>query len=347
MTVSEFPKRPTLPARRRVFVFLAGWIAVAVLVGVLFGVSERWWPGGESLFGIAAPAGAAEPFGLSQSIIPRREIRSGGVPKDGIPALTDPKMIEARDATYLQPKDRVIGINVGDEARAYPLRILNHHEIVNDRVSGMPVAVTYCPLCDSAAVFDRRDGKAVREFGVSGLLYNSNVLMYDRDRRSESLWSQLLGRGVSGQGANKVLKTLPLELTTWEDWRRRNPATKVLSTATGHRRDYRVSPYEAYFRSPRLMFPVRRYSSRLKAKEPVLGVWTGRAARAYPLSAFGHGQTTVEDMIDGRRITIRFNPTANSIRVEQAEKGLQWMYSFWFAWYAFHPQTDIYGRGTE
>ena len=182
-------------------------------------------------------------FDLASLIVPANEVHSGGPPKDGIPALTNPRFIAASEATYLRPDERVIGFASGEEARAYPLSILNYHEIVNDRVGDLPVAVTYCPLCDSCAVFDRRTELGEREFGVSGLLYNSNVLMYDRGGQPESLWSQVMTRGISGPAARRPLTALPLELTTWIEWRSRHPETSVLSSETGHRRDYRRSPY--------------------------------------------------------------------------------------------------------
>lgn len=282
-------------------------------------------------------------FDLSQATIPSEEIHAGGPPKDGIPALTDPKMIAAEDADYLGEYDRVIGVMLGGEARAYPLKILNYHEIVNDLIGGRPVAVTYCPLCDSAAVVDRREGNEIREFGVSGLLYNSNVLMFDRGAKVESLWSQMMTESVSGPSARQRLNTMPLELTTWSDWRTRYPKTKVMSINTGHERDYQQSPYEFYFaNSQDLMFPVDKTDGRLPPKTPVLGVWTDDTARAFPLSAFDENTAALEDELNGRRISLVYNPQAKSLRVEHADDGVQWVYSLWFAWYAFHPDTDVF-----
>lgn len=284
----------------------------------------------------------APAFDLSSAIIPRNEILGGGPPKDGIPALTNPKFIPEREASYLNRDDRVIGIVRGQDARAYPLAILNYHEIVNDSVGDLPVAVTYCPLCDSAAVFDRRTPLGHRDFGVSGLLYNSNVLMYDRGGEPESLWSQIKTTGISGPGANHALKTLPVELTTWDDWRTRHPETKVLSPQTGHQRDYRRNPYAGYFDQPGLMFSARPTSDRLPTKARVLGVWTDANARAYPLSAFGNEPRTIEDLVDGKKVVIHYDPRARSLRVVEAEEGFQWMYSLWFSWYAMRPETDVF-----
>ncbi len=286
--------------------------------------------------------GAALPFDLSGATVPRNEILSGGPPKDGIPALSQPKFISPREATYLERQDRVIGYVRGQEARAYPLKILNYHEIVNDRVGDLPLAITYCPLCDSVAAFDRRTPLGEREFGVSGLLYNSNVLMYDRAGQAESLWSQVKAEGVSGPGANKNLQALPVELTTWSDWLERYPQTLVLSPQTGHARDYRRDPYAGYFLRQELMFPAHPTSDRLPTKERVLGVWTDSIARAYPISAFSRERLRIVDVLDGKRIVIEFNPEAQSLRVAEANEGVEWMYSLWFAWHAFRPETEVF-----
>ena len=282
-------------------------------------------------------------FDLSNSIVPVAEVLSGGPPKDGIPALTSPRVVSANRASYLADDDRVIGIVLGGKARAYPLKLLNLHEIVNDEFGGRAVAVTYCPLCDSAAAFDRDDGDQRREFGVSGLLYNSNVLMYDRSNVKESLWSQMMKKGISGPQAETSLPTLPVELTAWLDWKSRYPATKVLSDKTGHPLSYDFNPYGDYFRTDKLWFPVNLQSDRLPAKTPVLGVWTEQAVRAYPLTAFSKQRTLVEDELDGHSLRLRYNPNFDSLRVEHADDGVNWVYSLWFAWYAFHPQTDVYG----
>ncbi len=297
-------------------------------------------PGNAALAAWQRPQGST--FDLSRATIPRGEIKSGGPPKDGIPALTDPKLVAAGEATYLRDDDRVIGVIVGDEARAYPLAILNYHEVANDRIGDTLLAVTYCPLCDSAAVFDRKKPGGEREFGVSGLLYNSNVLLYDRGGKPESLWSQVKAFGVSGPGGGEKLRTIPLELTSWKEWALAHPATKVLSDDTGYRRDYRRNPYSDYFRTAKLMFPAKPQSDRLPAKAQVLGVWTDRAARAYPVSAFGKSRTRIEDALAGQKVVVEFSPEARSLRVAQADQGVQWMYSLWFAWYAFRPETDLF-----
>ncbi len=281
-------------------------------------------------------------FDLSNVTVPVKEIRAGGPPKDGIPAISNPTFVAAADASFLRSEDRIIGVSIGDDARAYPLAILNYHEIVNDSIGDTPLAVTYCPLCDSVVAFDRRTSLGERELGVSGLLYNSNVLMYDRGGSPESLWSQVATTGISGPGASQSLRTLPVELVTWQEWVTRHPMTKVLSTDTEHTRDYGRNPYERYFTQPGLMFPAKPRSKTLPTKERVLGVWTPQAARCYPESAFSVDRTRIEDTIGDQKVVIAFNPDTKSLRVESADDGVQWMYSLWFAWHAFHPETTVF-----
>jgi len=165
---------------------------------------------------LAAAAAQAAPahlngFELEGSLVPAADIHRGGPPKDGIAALTDPRFVSAADAK-LSPEDRVVGVALGGVAKAYPIRILNWHEVVNDAFAGRRIAVTYCPLCGTAMVFDAVAGGRRRAFGVSGLLYNSDVLLYDRE--SESLWSQVLKRAVSGPEKGTALTQIPARHTT-------------------------------------------------------------------------------------------------------------------------------------
>lgn len=317
------------------------FVAAAVAAGVWKGESDAEGTGAASSQFVQYRGGSS--FDLRNATIPVREIRSGGPPKDGIPALTNPLTVPPQAATYLKEADRVVGVVIGDKARAYPLKILNYHEIINDRLGGAAIAVTYCPLCDSVAAFDRQTEDGEREFGVSGLLYNSNVLMYDRGAESESLWSQVLAKGVSGPGAGKALKAVPVEFTTWQDWLARHPQTSVLSDQTGHNRNYGVNPYRAYFASRSLMFPARPTNNRVPAKSLVLGVWVGDKARAYPLSSLDSSEQTLDQELDGKRFTLVSDGPNETIRVVSADPEVEWMYSFWFAWYAFRSHTEVYG----
>ena len=291
------------------------------------------------------PPRATDEFDLSNSLVPAKEIRPGGPRVDGIPAITQPRLLNADAARFLRPTDPVIGVAMNGDARAYPLRILDRHEIVNDQIGAVPFAVTYCPLCDSSVVFDRRSEDGTIEFGVSGKLYNSNVLMYDRPSSSESsLWSQMRGGAITGPRAGAPLRTLPLEVVAWGDWKSRYPDTRVLATEGGRIRQLGPSLYEGYFRSASLMFPVEPLDDRLPTKTPILGVWGQETARAYPISAFADVQNSLKlpQEIDGVSFTLGYEPDWKSLRIVAAEDGLQWVYSYWFAWAAFHEATEIF-----
>ena len=185
---------------------------------------------------VAAPV--KNGFDLATAEIPPDDILRGGPPRDGIPAVHDPKFVPADAATFLAPDDRVLGLVVDETARAYPVRILDWHEIVNDRIGDTAFAVTYCPLCGSGVVFRANVGGEQLSFGVSGLLYKSDVLLYDL--QTETLWSQLLRRAVSGELRGTRLQSLPVVHTTWRDWKTRHPDSQVLSDR--HRTRPRLFP---------------------------------------------------------------------------------------------------------
>ena len=172
------------------------------------------------------------------------EVRSGGVPPDGIPPIDAPRFVPAAEVDWLTPDEPVLAPAIGEAARAYPVRILIWHEIVNDTIDGRPVVVTYCPLCNSALAFDRRLGERVLTFGTSGMLYHSDLVMYDR--QTESLWSQIEGRAIAGVLAGTELDRIPVQTVTWAQWQAANPEGWVLSRDTGVDRDYGANPYVGY-----------------------------------------------------------------------------------------------------
>ena len=181
---------------------------------------------------------------FSKTSVKLEEIISGGPPKDGIPSIDRPKFVDVKDETSLGLLEPVIGLAIGGEARAYPLRILTWHEIVNDTVAGTPVTVTYCPLCNSAIVFDRRiDGK-VHDFGTTGKLRHSDLVMYDR--QTESWWQQFTGEAIVGAYTGRALKTVPSRLESFERFRKRHPQGKVLVPNTPGLRPYGRNPYAGY-----------------------------------------------------------------------------------------------------
>jgi len=189
-------------------------------------------------------AGAWPKTDFSKSTVPFDEILSGGPPKDGIPSIDNPKFVPVSQAENLFPTEPVIGLSIDGDARAYPLRILTWHEIVNDTVGGTPVAVTYCPLCNAAIVFDRRVEGQATTFGTTGKLRKSDLVMYDR--ATESWWQQFLGEAIVGAQTGKRLKMLPARLESWENFAARFPEGQVLVPTNPNMRSYGANPYVGY-----------------------------------------------------------------------------------------------------
>jgi hypothetical protein len=282
-------------------------------------------------------------FNLNNSLIDVNLILRGGPPKDGIPALDTPLFIDSDKASYLADDDRVLGVLIGQTAKAYPIRVLNWHEVVNDQVEGTSLVVSYCPLCATGAVFSSVVDNKVLSFGVSGLLYNSDVLLYDR--QSESLWSQIHGQSISGPFARQTLEQLPVTHTSWKRWREQHPDTLVLSVETGYNRDYSRNPYGDYSISEQLFFPVEHEAPHLlHPKETVLGVSIDSGHKAYPFSTLKlQGKKIFSDSLNGKKYTVIWDEEGNSAKAVSSEGiPLQQIQGFWFAWFAFHPTTKIY-----
>jgi Protein of unknown function (DUF3179) len=199
------------------------------------------------------------------------DLQSGGPPPDGIPAIDEPRFLPPDQVDFPDDTEPVMALQVGDDARAYPMQIMTWHEIVNDTVDGIPVAATYCPLCNTAVAYDRRLGDRVLDFGTSGLLYNSALVMYDR--QTESLWSHFTAQAIVGHLAGQELDVFPVAIVSWADWRAAHPDGLVLSRDTGHERDYGRNPYPGYddVDSPAFLFD-GEVDDRLAAKERVVGI---------------------------------------------------------------------------
>ena len=281
-------------------------------------------------------------FDLTAASVPVQSIERGGPPKDGIPAIDQPRFVSSAKAG-LADADRVLGIALGADARAYPIRILNWHEVVNDLFGDRAVVVSFCPLCGTGMAFDAQAGARPLSFGVSGLLYNSDVLLYDR--ATMSLWSQILQTAVSGPLKGTRLQAVPLTHTSWADWRRRYPTTLVLSTDTGFERDYARDPYAGYGQVPRLIFDVQHRDDRFPLKEWVLGVRVADVHKAYPFSVLARALNQRGELVDtvaGKKLRIRFDP-AHGTAEALDEQGKPWpgTMAYWFAWVAFHPKTKV------
>lgn len=302
------------------------WFILAVMVLVLPSVHGR-----ERFNG----------FDVSNSSVPISQIRGGGPGRDGIPAIDRPRFITPEQVLFLSDDDQVLSVTIDGKTRAYPLRILVWHEIVNDKIDKTPIAVTYCPLCGTGMVFSRQvDGKEV-DFGVSGLLYQSDMLMYDR--QTESLWSQLEMTAIAGKKKGSELTWLPSSQMRWKAWRREHPEGKVLSTQTGHRRDYTRMPYAGYEDTERTMFPVPSTRKELRNKAWVAGIVIDDEAAAYSLASLKQ-KGAAEDFVGGVAIRVTYEEESGAVRVTRKDSSeeLPVVNAYWFAWQAFYPETKLW-----
>ncbi|OMH25985.1 hypothetical protein BGP75_25685 [Motiliproteus sp. MSK22-1] len=282
-------------------------------------------------------------FDVTGSLIPVEKIMQGGPPRDGIPAIDSPVFVSIDSANHLAADSLLLGLEVNGVSKAYPLSILNWHEVVNDRFNETAVVVTFCPLCGTGVAYRAENKGRDLSFGVSGLLYNSDVLLYDR--QTESLWSQLKNQSVTGPMKGQRLEMLPALLTTWDAWKKIHPDTLVLSTDTGYRRDYSRDPYFGYDNSPRLFFPVEFLSRAYHPKERVLGLEYKGQFKAYPfaeLSKMGE-QGVLKDNVAGEWLTVEYDASRRSGRVYDSKGSeIAVVNAFWFAWFTFNPETDVY-----
>ena len=312
-------------------------------------------------------------------LIPLDRIKGGGPPKDGIPSIDNPVFADVQSSQFMSNSDTVIGLEINGEAKAYPIFILVWHEIVNDQVGDTPVSVTYCPLCYTNQVFERIiDGQEV-EFGTSGKLYNSNLLMYDR--LTESYWSQALGMAVKGELSGYRLNLVPFDVITWGDWKKLHPDTLVLTTDTGYIRSYATDPYGNYYTEPRIMFPVEHSDDRLFPKEIIIGFNEDGIYKAYKqndiesnviindligetpvmlVSLFSENSRAFERIVNDVQLDFVFNDG----KILDVQTNSEWNYDglsisgkyqgeklhrmpiepgFWFEWVAFHPETLVFG----
>lgn len=296
-------------------------------------------------------------------------IVSGGVAQDGIPSIDDPQFIDAPDAeTWLDDGEPVFGVDVHGEVKAYPQRVLVWHEVVNDVIGGENLAVTYCPLTGTAQGFER----GPTEFGVSGRLLNSNLIMYDR--ASESYWPQMLATAVRGEHEGEVLREFPVTWTTWERWSDTHPETTVLSDETGYARDYADDPYGSYdptagfYADDSLIFspyaPVDE--SVLHPKEVVLGARSADGAIAVHKESLASAGV-LEGAVDGVPYVAVYDPELDTGYVYRDPNDVGLTYhdgrvtvdgeshrpsglplervlrydAFWFAWAGYYPETEL------
>jgi hypothetical protein len=333
----------------------SGWWVVVAAVGVLAGI----------LILLVRPSGAPDPVDVRAELavdpaLASRDDAVRAMARDGLVALTDPPTMtpaevelanSAERGKLLVPSDRLIGVFIDGEARAYPLRLLRWHEAVNDTVGGRPITVTYCPLSDAAAVWDRIDEPDL-ELAVSGWLLDSDTLLYDRRQQGEpsNLWHQLTGRAVAGPAAasGHRLTPLPAAIATWQEWRQRYPDTVVMAPDPASKPLYKRDPYHSYRGSDVLRFPVDPLppDGVLARKDPVAIVTTPEGdsvfALRYLADAVGSPYGTWAAPIGRDVYLLSFDADAGTITVEPRDPDTPppaVRVASWFAWYAADPTT--------
>ncbi|MBI2642673.1 MAG: DUF3179 domain-containing protein [Candidatus Wildermuthbacteria bacterium] len=287
-----------------------------------------------------------------KSSVPAQEIISGGPPKDGIPPIDNPKFVSIAEA-QLGDEEPGIAFSRGNTHRFYPYQILVWHEIVNDTVpalsgvegGGERVLVTYCPLCLSGFVFDPVVKGERVEFGTSGKLWKSNLVMYDR--KTDSLWSQILGEAIAGEMTGTKLAVLPSDLTRFGDWKKKFPQGEVLSRDTGTLRFYGQNPYGDYFEPVDFALSLAGVQdTRLAPDEFIFGLVVNGKAKAYPTKLVQE-RGEVADVFEGQTFVLRHDKELDAVRVfkkleDGTEERINPFSAFWFSWAAAHPNTEVF-----
>jgi len=279
-------------------------------------------------------------------IVDPNKIIGGGPPKDGIPSIDNPKYVSVQEADqWIQDNELILAIIYKGVKRVYPLQIMVWHEIVNDNIAGDPILITYCPLCGSGIAYERiievDGGREIVEFGTSGKLYNSNLVMYDR--KTDSYWSQIDGNAIVGELTGQELKAISIDTVIWRDWKKVHPNSEVLSQDTGFSRDYGRDPYGSYYEDSFLFSTVENRDDRVHPKTVIFGIEVEGEFKAYQEDVLIE-QGVIEDVVGGVNIKVE-RDAAGIVKITNVDTGEEIVKErdFWFAWYAFHPDTELYG----
>ncbi len=345
--------RPVSPLRHGGWVLL---VALLLCLPVLGWRGMSWWAQrGSSAVGDGQDP-ASYGFDLTNLDVPPALLVAGGLPREGLRSLDHPAFLALEQVAALNPgghggkfmvsSDRVVGLNQSEQARAYPLHLLQWYELANDTLDGIPVLVTYSPLVDGVAVFRRpvgADGQPL-VFASSGLVYQSEQLAFDR--ASESLWSPLLGRAVAGPARGQQLERLPHALVSWGQWKDQNPDTLLLARDEAVRKRRKRNPYGSYFGSDILRFPVEPVPDgvhgRLKQRATVLAAGGERVVLLHGLVAALPGERACVRLGD-QLVVARHDQGSDSLALEAGV--VDWSaQAFWFAWFATHPEDRVLGE---
>jgi hypothetical protein len=274
-------------------------------------------------------------------IIDPDKIVSGGPPKDGIPSIDNPKFVSVKEADdWIEDNELVLALIYKGEKRVYPLQILVWHEIVNDFIADDPILITYCPLCGSGIAYERTLNGQEVEFGTSGKLFNSNLVMYDR--LSDTYWTQIDGKAIVGEFTGQKLNPISIDTVVWRDWKKAHPDSKVLSQDTGFNRQYGNDPYGNYYEDSFVFFPVENQDNRIHPKTVIFGIEVNGEFKAYREDDLIELKS-IEDTVGNTNIKIE-RDDAGIVKITNLETNEEIVKErdFWFAWYAFHPDTKLF-----
>lgn len=319
-------------------------IIVLIFGGLFFYIQQNPAPTiekGEEILEMEEEMGVEmTPLGVKYIVHPDK-IRSGGPPMDGIPSIDDPEFVSVEEADeWIQDNELILAMEYNGVKRVYPLQILVWHEIVNDTIAGDPILITYCPLCGSGIAYERHiDGEEV-EFGTSGKLYNSNLVMYDR--KTNSYWSQIDGLAIVGELTGKELIAVSIDTVVWRDWKDAHPDSEVLDQNTGFDRPYGTDPYGSYYEDSYLFFPVENEDETIHPKTVIFGIEVDGIYKAYKEDDLKTAKT-IEDTVGEANIRLEIDD-AGVVEITNldANEEIVKERDFWFAWYAFHPDTKVY-----
>jgi Protein of unknown function (DUF3179) len=316
--------------------------AAAIAAGLFLVAALGRAAGGPS--GTGTPAEGVTPqtingFRLVPLLVKAELIRAGGPARDQIKAVDDPQFVPPEQATWVAADTPVIGLELNGETRAYPVHLMERHQIVNDALAGVPIAVSYDPLAGTPRAFRRSVAGKNLHFGVSGLVYNACSLMYDRE--TQSLWSQFTGQAIAGPLSGTHLDRIRVRQEPRDLWLGRAPTSSVLVRPDPMGIDYRYSPYTAYWLQEEIPFPVAAKDPRFHSKELVLGVVMKGKARAYLGSLLTAAGGRVTDFFQGKKIQILYD-SEDAVMQWEVPKGIEVTEAYWFAWKAFYPDTEVW-----